>query len=106
MSGSGHQGLWTEPKYPGDAVRILPLKRGNEMGDVRIQAYMPAMVRVAAFLPGRDIFLPGDTPKTEPEKCEWCENSFTADELFDTYVQEAYAAGWQNSSHATTRRMK
>lgn len=93
--GSGHQGLWTEPKYPGDAVRILQLKRGDEIGDVRIQHY-GEKVRVASFLPGVAVCLPGDTPKTEPERSVWCVNNFAADALYDQYVQDAYADFWQN----------
>lgn len=95
MAGSGHQGLWTEPKYPGDAVRILSLKRGGELGDVRIQHY-GKKVRVATFLPGNSVCSAGDTPKTEPERSVWCANNFIADEFFDTYVADAYADGWDN----------
>jgi len=88
--------LWTEPKYPGDAVRILLLKRGDETGDVRIQQY-GRQALVATFLPGHSFCCPGDTPKTEPECSEWCTNSFRADEVFDTYVAKAYEEGWQNA---------
>lgn len=92
---SGRAGLWTKPKYPGDAVRILPLRRGDEFGDIRIQQY-DQHVRVCAFLPGREVFLPGDTPKVEPERCMYYRFDNQADALFDNYVQDAYAEGWTN----------
>lgn len=93
--GSGHQGLWTEPRYPGDPVRILELYRGDFLGDIRIQHFGES-VRVASFLPGVVVVSPGDTPKVEPEKAEWCTSSYRADEVFDKYVQEAYEDHWQN----------
>lgn len=92
---SGHQGLWTEPKYPGDAVRILMLKRGAELGDVRIQHY-EHFVKVGSFLPGVEECSPGDTPKVWPEKSTTLHCGITADAEFDRLVQEAYADGWQN----------
>lgn len=91
---SGHQGLWAEPRYPGDTVRIMELKRGDEIGDIRIQHY-GENVRVGMFLPGRIIDNPGDTPKVEPERCEWFPNNFAADAKFDDYVQRAFENGWQ-----------
>ncbi len=92
--------LWTEPKYPGDAVRMLMLKRGTgrdtELGDVRIQHY-GMFFKAAAFLPGvLDPPHEGDTPKTWPEKSETAHTTFAADEAFDRLVGEAYADGWQN----------
>lgn len=96
MSGSGHPGLWTEPKYPGDTVRILMLHRDGEIGDIRIQQYTPTSACVACLLPGEQSCSPGDTPKTIPEKHTWHHNSFACDAIFDRYVQEAYEAGWQN----------
>lgn len=99
---SGHRGLWTEAKYPGDAVRILMLYRGNgrarEIGDIRIQHYS-TYVKVGTFLPGETECSPGDTPKTWPEKHETFRadnETDKADAEFDKYAQEAYAAGWQN----------
>jgi hypothetical protein len=71
------------------------LHRADEIGHVCIQHY-GANVRVAAFLPGRVYHVPGDTPKVEPNKAEWCSSSFKADEVFDKYIQEAYACLWQN----------
>lgn len=104
---SGHRGLWTEAQYPGDAVRILMLKRGHGramvLGDVRIQRY-DTSVKVGSFLPGDEECSPGDTPKVWPEKSEWFKSATyradnqtdLADAEFDRYVQEAYADGWQN----------
>lgn len=93
--GSGHQGLWTEPKYPGDTVRVQMLRRGDTYGEVCIQHY-GEKVRVATFTPGNCICLPGDTPKMEPDASSWHVNNFTADAAFDEFIQAAYAAGWQN----------
>jgi len=95
--------LWMKMAYPGAAVRVLTLKRAIpgeddfEVGDVRIQQWDDTKsVRVGTFLPGVYVQNPGDTGKTEPEQNEWCSSSYKADEVFDRYVQEAYAAGWQN----------
>lgn len=103
--------MWTEAKYPGDAVRILMLKRGHgremELGDIRIQDYGD-FVKVGTFLPGETECSPGDTPKTWPEKHEIFRGdnqTDLADAEFDKYVQEAYAAGWQNfNPHAESNR--
>lgn len=87
---------WTVPRYPGAAVRIVALRRGEEIGDVRIQHY-GNNVRVAAFLPGRVVELPGDTPKTEPENYAWYpvpDRARRADEVFDCYLDQAKADGW------------
>lgn len=97
---SGREGLWTFPKYPGDAVRILMLYRGHgrdtELGDIRIQDYGD-WVKVGSFLPGEvESSGDGDSPKVWPEKSETPASSFAADALFDNYVQAAYAEGWQN----------
>jgi hypothetical protein len=90
---------WTEPKYPGDAVRITMLERngpfGEEIGDVRIQHYGAGKFRVAMFVPGIVIELPGDTPKTEPEFHQWHIDKDVADEIFDEYVKCAIEGGWQ-----------
>lgn len=92
--------LWTEAKYPGDAVRVQLLYRGGhgrpvELGEVCIQKY-DNVVRVGSFLPGVDVTLPGDTPKTIPEKYMHYRYDHPADAQFEAYVQEAYDAGWQN----------
>lgn len=100
MSGSGHRGLWTEAKYPGDTVRIKMLYRGGhgqpmELGDVRIQQY-ESVLRVATFLPGYETSFPGDTPKMNPERSMHCRFADLADAKFDEYLEKAYADGWQN----------
>jgi hypothetical protein len=100
---SGHRGLWTEAKYPGDAVRILALYREyapgrHELGDIRIQHY-ETFVKVGSFLPGVTECSPGDTPKTWPEVhnvYRGDNQADLADAEFDRYVQDAYADGWQN----------
>lgn len=97
---SGHAGLWTEPKHPGDMVRCLLLKRGSgrdaELGQVCIQYIDDGMVKVCKFLPGEVECSPGDTPKTWPEYYQHARFVAEADALFDRFVQEAYADGWQN----------
>lgn len=92
---SGRAGLWIEPKYPGDAVRELLIKRGPEVGMVLIQHYT-TFVKVGMFVPGVYECSPGDTPKTWPNKSETCTSSPAADAVFDNYVQEVYADGWEN----------
>lgn len=86
---------WTEPKHPGDRVRNVALKRGDELGDVTIQWY-EASVRVGAFLPGVTQCPPGDTPKTEPEFSCWhsIENKDAANRSFDVYLIAAFQDGW------------
>lgn len=99
--------LWTEPKYPGDAVRVLMLKRGHGrdtmLGDVRIQSGMlpDSAVTVCMFVPGVTECPPGDTPKTWPEFHRTCKFKPEADEVFDEYVKCAYEAGWQNYNPET-----
>lgn len=89
--------LWVKPEYPGAPVRILNLKRGDELGDIRIQGGITdRTVKVCSFLPGVEECSPGDTPKVWPEKSEYVTNNFAADQLFDQYVGEAYEEGWQN----------
>ena len=97
---SGRSGLWTEPRYPGDRVRNLMLYRRHadgrvELGDICIQSY-DTYLKVGMFLPGITECSPGDTPKTWPDKHQDTKKSPEADDIFDRYVQEAYAAGWQN----------
>jgi hypothetical protein len=95
--------IWTEAKYPGDAVRIQQLHRAGEIGDIRIQFIRDGLVKVCSFLPGEEECSPGDTPKVWPEKSEYAMSSFAADEQFDKYVGEAYADGWQNYDRETYR---
>lgn len=92
---------WTEAKYPGDSVRVTYLEwpSTGEIGDVRIQTYVVGSdgknFRVAGFLPGRTVELPGDTPKTEPS-CEfWTDNPEQADSWFALYVKRAQEDGWR-----------
>lgn len=97
---SGHRGLWTEPKYPGDDVRCLALYHSGrrECGLISIQSY-GWTVRVGSFLPGLITVVPGDTSTTVPERQDYFRadnQTDDADALFDKYVQEAYADGWQN----------
>ena len=87
---SGRRGLWTETKRPGDVVRRLDLRRGREIGSVRIQQHRTYLT-VGLFVPGR-----GEPPHKWPEKHRDVIVSDDADACFDNYVQEAYAAGWQN----------
>lgn len=93
---------WTEPKYPGDAVRIHMLQRGGELGDVRIQHFagMKAgdTVRVGTFLPGIVEGSPGDTQKTWPEfHIDLpADQVGAADGIFDAYLVCAYEAGWKD----------
>lgn len=90
---------WGKAKYPGDAVRIAALRRGDELGDVRIMHY-GHNVQVAAFLPGRDVLLEGDTPKTEPENYCWFpvpEREARANKVFGLYVAQAKQDGWTDA---------
>lgn len=91
---SGHRGLWTEPKYPGDTVRVLHLKRRDERGSIRIQQY-DTFVKVGSFLPGVVEQPPGDSPKVWPEKSTMLCFGDPADACFDDYVQTAYAEFWE-----------
>lgn len=86
---------WTAPKHPGDAVRLARFVRDDgEIGDVRIQFYGPTTFRVSAFMPGVSVFLPGDTPKCEPDQHHWCSDPLIADAFFDLYLQLYQAMGW------------
>ena len=93
--------VWATPRHPGDAVRIVPLVRGNELGDIRIQDYMGAMkldvgsYRVGMFLPGEIECSPGDTPKTWPEKSAYKATVADANTLFEIYYYEALGNGWR-----------
>lgn len=87
---------WITASYPGASVRMQLLQRGGkEVGDIRVQQYGEKWC-VATFLPGRDVFLPGDTPKVEPEDSFWTDNPEWADERFDLWVAQARADGWSN----------
>jgi len=85
---------WTTPKHPGDSVRITRFKRGDEVGDVRIQWYGETSVKVGSFLPGEVQDLPGDTPKVWPERSQYHRTRDAADSHFEVYVKEALREGW------------
>lgn len=88
--------IWTEPKYPGDAVRKTMLQRGDDLGDVRIQHYGKS-VMVGAYLPGRMTDFPGDTPKCEPDRSYWFvvpQDAADADRCFEAYEAQAREDGW------------
>lgn len=82
--------------YPGETVRIANFKSvdGNDLGDVRVQRYAPNLYRVAAFLPGIIIDLPGDTPKLVPERSEWSDTLDKAAMPFERFVIDAIKDGW------------
>lgn len=97
---------WTEPKYPGDAVRIALLIRGeHELGDVRIQDYGPGKdgkrYRVGTFLPGETECTPGHTPKTWPDKSVWRTTPGEANSTFLEYVRIAKASDWKDYNRET-----
>lgn len=81
--------------YPGAPVLLKSLKRDGVEGDVRVQKYDETHFRVASFLPGVVVELPGDTAKIEPEKSQWVYGSIEeAQEFFVRFIQEAEALGW------------
>lgn len=84
-----------EPAHPGDIIGVVALHRGTDVGVVCAQHY-GSLVRVATFLPGVEIWLPGDTPKTEPEHHQLfpIEDRTGAERLFDQYLRDAQDAGW------------
>ena len=86
---SGHQGLWTEPRFSGDIVRLLSLTRNGEAGRICI-AHHGEFVRVESYLPGIE-----NGGKVIPEKQTHYRHGDPADNTFDEYVQEAYAEFWQ-----------
>ena len=95
---SGYQALWRDPGSIGQFVRELHLRRGDDFGSIRIQMMRKDYARVCSFLPGVEECSPGDTPKIWPEKQDYATSNYSADTIFDTYVQEAYAEGWQNDN--------
>lgn len=95
---------WTEPKYPGDAVRTAMLIRGDEIGDVRIQDYGASLrirYKVGTFLPGETECAPGDTPKTWPERSSWAGSKAEANVVFDAFLRDSRAAGWKDYNRET-----
>jgi hypothetical protein len=95
---------WTHPRYPGDAVRIVYMTRirpdseagSSEIGDVRIQDYGADCYHVAAFTPGYGTSGPGDTPKMNPDRDEWCSTETHANHEFNYQVARAHAEGWKD----------
>lgn len=85
---------WQTPKYPGDAVLSLLLRKGDELGDVRVQWYKDDALRVAAFLPGYETSFPGDTPKMNPERDEWVTTREEASRVYVQYIIAAFRDGW------------
>lgn len=88
---------WKKAEYPGDSVLQQDFLKDNEFGDVRIMDYGEGMVtryRVAMFCPGSVVFLPGDTPKTEPEADIWSNDEQEAQSLFELFVDCAKEDGW------------
>ena len=91
-----------EPEYPGASIREhrLVWPGTGELGQVRLMDYgsgSKKRYRVAAFCPGRDVVLPGDTPKVEPEADNWCETLDNANEWFELYVSRERADGWRDA---------
>lgn len=82
-------------RTPGETIRIVSLSLAGDLGDVRIQWYSDDLFRVATFLPGVYVAFPGDTPKVEPEQCEWCNSIENCAGIFDRYVAEAALIGWR-----------
>lgn len=84
---------FTKAKYPGDSILIAVFRNGDDIGQIRIQQY-EKNYRVGTFLPGVYICLPGDTPKVEPERHQWCNTPGEAELLFNIYKKFALAHGW------------
>lgn len=83
------------PRYPGYAIRIVYLRRGEETGDVRLEWYSDESYRVAAFVPGRmTCVTEGDTPKMEPEWHEWVGSLTMAEHEFYYRIARCKADGW------------
>lgn len=88
----------SKPKYPGDAVKTQKLQNGAELGSLEIKDYgcAPSLsYQVAAYIPGREVWVEGDTPKTEPEVYHWCHNEAEALQAFDSFLKSAEAFGWK-----------
>jgi hypothetical protein len=87
---------WTvEPAHPGDMIGATALRRADDIGLVCVQHY-GSILRVATFLPGREIFLPGDTPKVEPERYVMLstDDRVGAERQYSAYLRDAQDAGW------------
>lgn len=84
-----------EPEYLGAPIAMIMLRKGADLGDIRIQHY-GRKVRVASFLPGICMSFPGDSPKTDPERDAWhdVDDRVGAEQTFDHYIRDARDAGW------------
>jgi hypothetical protein len=92
-----------EAPYPGMSIRQQHFIRGvstataEDFGDVRIMDYgadSKTRYRVASFCPGYETSYPGDTPKMNPERDDWCATLEEASDFFDIYVADAKLRGW------------
>lgn len=85
-------------KHPGDSIMTLRLRRGNELGSIRVQDYGEATMshryKVGAFLPGKFQDLPGDTPKVWPEVDQWTSDIRLARCFFYLLASRALVDGW------------
>ena len=100
-----------EPEYPGASIRTARLvwPSTGEHGEVRLMDYgsgSKTRYRVAAFCPGRDVVLPGDTPKVEPEADNWCVTLDSANEWFELYVDHEHRDGWKDAAIPQTPPVK
>lgn len=98
----GTKGQQCEPEYPGASIRTARLvwSSTGECGEVRLMDYgsdSKTRYRVAAFCPGRFVWLSGDTPKVEPEADNWCGTLDNANEWFELYVDRERRDGWRNA---------
>ena len=87
----------TPADYPGAPILQQFLARADDIGMVRIMDYgadSKTRYRAASFCPGYETSSPGDTPKMNPERDEWCETLDEATEFFDIYVASAKLNGW------------
>lgn len=84
-----------EVAYPGAPIAFVPLRKGDTLGDVRIQ-HFGNHVRVATFLPGITECSPGDTPKTWPENYKTFPIGERAaiEKCFELFVTETRREGW------------
>ena len=88
----------TEAKYPGDSILTLRLRRGNELGSVRVQDYgqvTSERYEVGGFLPGEADCMPGDTPKVWPEQSEWTNDHSLAYCYLYLFAGRALLDGWE-----------
>lgn len=85
---------WQEPKHPGSTILRLDLRRGEEVGDVRVQWYGDDKLKVGSFTPGVVESSPGDTPKVWPESSVWVGDADEASKMFVELAQAAMRDGW------------